>query len=190
MNDWWNTMPVFEKVFWFMAIPFSVVFIVQTIATFAGLGDNMDDADGFDNNEFDTLEGTFRLFTVKNFIIFFTVFGWSGITLYNSGANQFVTVLVSALIGIIVMLVIAGLFYFITRLAESGNIDIKQAVGSTGQVYIPIPANQKGKGKIHVTFKGSFLEADAVTKGKALQTGESVKIVETTANNIFIVEKI
>jgi len=33
---WWQGMSILEKIYWFLAIPFSVLFVVQTFLTFIG----------------------------------------------------------------------------------------------------------------------------------------------------------
>jgi len=199
-------MDLFERVFWYLAIPSSVLFLIQMVMTFAGLGgDNGDggvdaeggfDADGdidTDGGDFDEgadlMESPFRVFTVRNIIIFFAVFGWSGITLYNAGIGPIVTVMISAILGIIVMLVVAGLFYFITRLAQNGTMNPQNAKGLKGEVYLPIPANRGGVGKIHITFQGALREMDAVTEGKTIPRGAIVEVVDVLSNNILLVKK-
>lgn len=190
MTQWWQGISSFEKVFWYFAIPFTLVFTIQLIMTFMGLSDdgNIDDVDdiGFD----DGFDSSFHLFTIRNFITFFTVFGWTGITMSNLGISKGITILVSIIAGLIVMGIVAGLFYSITRLTESGNIKIKNAIGATGEVYIPIPENKNGVGKIQISIQGSIREIDAMAKGERLATGTYVKVVEVLNNNIVIVEKL
>ncbi len=201
MGEWWSSMLMFEKVFWYIAIPFTVLFFIQLVLTFTGMGG--EDADGgmegdaggedFDvegDGDGDIGEaGGFHIFTVKNFITFFTVFGWSGITLLNAGANEFLVLLGSLLIASAVMLLVALLFVSITRLAQSGTMDFNNAVGGTGEVYIPIPAERSGRGKISITLQGALREVDAVTAGEALPRGAAVRVVEAMGNGVLLVER-
>lgn len=194
MSEWWINLDSFEKIYWYFAVPFTLVFIIQLALSFSGMdndvdiGDDIDfDADGDTDGGFD---GTFRLFTVKNFITFFTVFGWTGITLYNLGINKTMTTILSTISGIIIMCVVASLFYFITRLAESGTLNLKNAIGKTGEVYIPIPAKQNGIGKVHITIQGAIRELDAMTTGKSISTGKMVEVDSISSNNILVVKEI
>lgn len=198
MADWWGSIDFFEKILWYIAIPFTVLFLIQMIMTFIGMGgeggdtgDGGDggDGDGGDGDEDGDGDSTFRVFTVRNFIIFLTVFGWSGITLYNAGVNELLTVFLSVIIGVMVMLMVAFLFYSITRLAESGTLNINSAKGRTGEVYIPIPAKGTGVGKIQITLQGSLREMEAMTQGKAIPRGEMVKVVDVIDNRLLLVEK-
>ena len=198
MGEWWSAMSMFEQVFWYIAIPFTVLFFIQLVLTFTGMGG--DDADG--GMEGDGGEGLdsdgngeageasgFRIFTVKNFITFFTVFGWSGITLHNAGAGEYLVLFGALLIAGAVMLLVALLFVSITRLAQSGTMDVKNALGTTGEVYLPIPAGRSGRGKISIMLQGALREIDAVTAGEALPRGAAVRVVEVGGNGVLLVEK-
>ncbi|MBS4536947.1 NfeD family protein [Clostridium sp. D2Q-11] len=194
MSEWWASIPVFEKVFWYLAIPSTVVFMIQLFLTFFGLGEGTADVDSMDGG-FDLdadgdgfIESAFNFFTIRNFIIFFTVFGWSGIAFSDMGFSEVSTIVISSVLGIIVMLIVAALFYFIMNLASSGNIDLNNSIGATGSVYIPIPAKGKGTGKVQILIQDSLKEVEAITKGKAISTGERVKVLEILDNNILVVE--
>ena len=81
------------------------------------------------------------------------------------------------------------LFFSILRLTESGNVNLEEAVGHIGEVYVPIPANESGIGKVHVTFNKIFREIDAVTFGEALPTGTKVLIIQLRDDDSFVVTK-
>jgi len=85
--------------------------------------------------------------------------------------------------------IVAGLFYSMLKLTESGNIDYKNAIGLTGEVYIPIPENKSGLGKIQITIQDSLKEVEAMTKGEYIGTGNFVKVTGLV-NNILVVEKL
>jgi hypothetical protein len=73
---------------------------------------------------------------------------------------------------------------------RKGNINIKNAVGKMGQVYIPIPANKKGKGKIQITIQERYTEIDAMTNNnQILSTGTMVFVVDVIDINTLLVEK-
>lgn len=186
--EWWENVPAFERFFWYLAVPFTVVFLVQLLTTFIGMSGGGDDLEGFDSGSGDIFG--FRLMTFRNFVVFFTVFGWAGITLANSSESETVTIVVAVFIGFVVMAVVASLFYFTTRLQENGVINLHYAKGRTGEVYLPIPAKRLGVGKIHITFQGTMREVEAMTEGPSLARGTLVNVVETISGNIVLVEKI
>lgn len=203
MQEWFEALTTFEKIFWYIAIPFSLIFIIQLILTFIGLeggssdvgGDmpGLDDLSAGDTMH-DTAQGAahgFSFFTLRNFIAFFTVFGWTGIAAINGGMSKTGTIILAIVIGIAAMFVVSLLFYFIFRMAETGNVNFRLAIGKTATVYIPVRAARSNIGKVQADFQGGLREMQAVTDGaEDLSTGTTVKITGITGNNILIVEKI
>lgn len=54
MLDWWTALPLMKQFFLVVAVPSTVVLLIQSIMTFAGLGDSHDmDAGNGDGNGFD-----------------------------------------------------------------------------------------------------------------------------------------
>lgn len=186
MVDWLMENLIVERIYWYLAIPFTALLVLQLIATFLGIGGDDGDDFGDDGDS----EPTFKVFTIKNFITFFAVFGWSGITFTQSGLGNLSVIIISTLLGIIVLLIVSGLFYFITKLTDNGTMNVKRAIGVTGEVYLPIPANRNGVGKINITFQGSFRELDAMTDSdKKLPRGTIVVVRDVVNGSILLVEK-
>lgn len=196
MQEWFETLTTFEKIFWYIAIPFSLIFIIQLILTFAGMDGHSSDvpAEGHDlgghDSGSDSVSPGFSFFTLRNFIAFFTIFGWTGIAAVNSGAGKTTTIVLAIVCGIIAMLLISTLFYFIFRLAESGNANAKNAVGKSATVYIPVKAKRGNTGKVQVAFEGSLREMPAITDGEEdLSTGAQVMVSGITDHGVLIIEK-
>lgn len=192
MLDWWSNLPAFEKIFWYFAIPFSLVFLIRLVAALTGFGDADDDGDASDVGDFEDSSNfleDFRLFTLQNFIIFFTGFGWGGIFAVNTGFSPVLSVVFAFIIGLFLMFTVAGMFYLITRLSESGNISLSNALHATGRVYLPIPGQKSGTGQIQISVQGSFREVAAMTEGDPLPTGTPIKVVSVVNQEILMVEK-
>lgn len=201
MLDWWSDIPAFQKAFWYFAIPFTTLFIIQTILTFLGLGESggldFDDGSVGDNIDFDGDDGfqfesgsSFPIFTVRNFIVFFTVFGWTGITATTSGFGNIITIILAVLLGLTVMFIVAGIFYFMSKMTESGNLKIINAIGKMGEVYLFIPEKRTGVGKVHIKVQGAVREIDAVTDGERISTGATIVVTEIVDNRMLLVEEI
>ena len=69
-----------------------------------------------------------------------------------------ITVIVSAVCGFAMMTLLALLIRSVMKLRNDGNIDNRNAVGVSAKVYLTIPAERKGEGKINVMIQGSFVE--------------------------------
>lgn len=205
MQTWWDALTTIEKVFWLIAIPFSVIFVIQMVLSFTGIGGGATDP-GADIPDMQTDISSvshdlshsnedagpgFSFFTLRNFIAFFTVFSWSGLALNNAGISIGITITLAVLIGMVAMLIISSLFYFTMKMADSGNVSVKNAIGATGKVYLPIKANNGNVGKVQVTFQGSIREMQAVTMlDKDLSTNTIIKVTGLADENILIVESI
>ncbi len=202
MQEWWETLTSFEKVFWYIAIPFSVILLIQIILTFIGIGggsadvghDVIDDP-GVDVHSDHThlSEGHygFSFFTLRNFIAFFTVFGWAGIVGIKTGFSPAWVIGFGMLCGLVIMVIISTLFYFISRMTDSGNIDLHNAINQIGSVYLPIKAKAGNVGKIQVNVQDSNRELQAITNGGAdLPTGTVVRVTGIVSGNILVVERV
>ena len=203
MVNWWESLPFLQQLFYYCAIPATLILIIQTFLSIFGIGhDDVDidsdldmdvDAD-FDSDvtTADAIESasSLKFFSIRGIVAFFTLFGWVGVVLAGHGINSALVFIIAFISGLIGMLIIALLFYSITKLQCSGNIKIKNAIGQIGQVYIPIPANMSGKGKIQVTLQDSLSEIYAMTEGnERLSTGSMVLVVDAIDANTLLVEK-
>lgn len=186
MIDWLGEVLVFDRIYWYLAIPFTVLLVIQLIGTFAGFGGEGELDVGDDGD----MDAGFHIFTVRNFITFFAVFGWAGITFSHSGLGHLTTVVLSTILGVVVLLIVSALFYFVTKLAYSGTMNIQGAIGTTGEVYLPIPGNRSGVGKVNITFQGSFRELDAMTdESRKIPRGAIITVKDVISNSILLVEK-
>ena len=203
LNEWWTEIPNFERIFWFLAVPSSIISLLQLILEFIGMGSDSMDAD-FDSNvdvdvdadlDADVSDssghhagGDLRIFTVRGFIVFFTLFGWAGIAFTRTGFPGLIVIIIAFMIGFGAMVLVAWLFKFLHNLGESGNTDIKNAIGKRGTVYFTIPGNGQTTGQIQITFQGSFHTMDAITYDKEdIKTGTNVKVTEVLEDGTLVV---
>ena len=62
-------------------------------------------------------------------------------------------------------------------LRADGTVRIQRAIGQHGNVYLRIPANRSGSGKIQFNLQNRTMEYLAVTAGQELPTGAKVVVV-------------
>ncbi len=179
----------FLRIFWFIAIPASLIFVFQSILTFAGAdaGDGVE-AD-FDSNLTDG-DSPSQIFSFRNLINFLLGFSWSGIGFFELIPNKFLLLLVSVAIGIGFVLLFFIIIKQIQKLAEDNTFSLKKTVGKTAQVYLKIPGQNKGKGKVQVSVNGAVHELEAVSEGAAFETGSMVRVAKVLDDNLISVENI
>jgi len=87
INTWWSSLDTLQQIYWAFALPFSAVFIIQMIMTLIGAGGDGDiDTTGDVDLDVDADAGIgFQFITLKNFIAFFTIFGWTGVACLDAG---------------------------------------------------------------------------------------------------------
>jgi len=193
MIQWWNNLDTFARVYALIAVPSTLVLLVQTVMLFLGIGADEDGIDLTGNDQIDTpgdggADGL-ALFSIRGIMSMLCVGGWSGLAMYASGVNQPLTVLISLVCGLAALFAIAYLMKAAMKLQSNGVIDLGSAIGKTGRVYIPIPANSEGNGKITLTIQERFIEADAITTAdRKLATGEPVRVVATDGTGMLVVE--
>ena len=190
MNEWFSALSGFEQVYWGIALIASVFFVFVLVSTVLG-----GEADGQEGDVYTDVEADhgigFQFFTFKNMVGFFTIFGWSGIAFLDNGLGKGMTVLLSFLCGLAMMAIMGLLIYQINKLVSSGTLIIENAVGLIGEVYLTLGGKRSRIGKVQITVQGSLRELEALTDdAKDLPQGTVVRVKETTANGLLIVEKV
>lgn len=175
---------------WCITLFASLVFVIQTILTFVGMdADGGMDVDMGSDMPGDGDSGPFQLFTFRNFINFLLGFGWSIISFQGVIQNPFVLILVAAVIGVLLVIAVMAIFRFMSGMEQSGTIQMANAVGCKGNVYLKIPADKRGEGKVQISIQGAIREFDAITLGEELETGAPIQVVEVVNDSMLLVER-
>lgn len=184
-------MSGFELLLWYIAIPASVVFAIQTVLTLVGVTFGNADADAQHPDAVAADHAYFPVLTVRNLVNFLMMFGWTGIAMIRQfQTGVLVTLLVSLVAGTALMLLVAFMFYGVSKLASSGSMAIDQSiVGAEAMVYLKIPARRSGFGKVTVTIHGVQRELPASTEGPELPTGAIVKVAELAKDGAVVVSR-
>ena len=200
--EWYNALPSSLQVYWVIAVVTSLVFLVQMVLTFIGIGDADTDVDFGGDADFggdtgfsdgDTLDtgGAMQLFTIRNFINFLLGFGWGGVCLYSVIPNTIVLSLVAILVGVIFVYIFLIIYKQLRKLERNGAYHIDDCVGQTVDVYLTVPSNRSGMGKVQISFSGSVQELSALTDSDTpLRSGSKVRVTEVIDGTTVLVEKL
>lgn len=194
MIQWWESLTLVQQIFSLVAIPATVILIVQTIMVLIGVGEVEGDLD-FDTDSGGFLDGVessngLALFSVRGIVAFFAVGGWIGVVMDATGVHLAITLIVSVFAGTISLIGIGLLMRATLKLQDKGNIALKNAVGKTAKVYITVPATGK-TGKVNLTLQGRYTECDALTKsGKEFRPGQMVEVTGMADSNTLIVDEL
>jgi ammonia channel protein AmtB len=61
---------------------------------------------------------------------------------------------------------------------DDGTVSIHGAVGATGTVYLTIPGERQGSGKVMLTLQNRIVEYQAITSDALLPTGAAIMVVD------------
>ncbi len=200
--EWWYSLSAAAQVFYCIAIPTTLLLLLQTVLMFLGIGgdeDGVGEIGGDDvpeiDPDFDELSDaagmdSLHVFTVRGIIAFFVVFGWVGVLMEASAQPLYLTIPIAALSGFAMMLVIAYLLRAVMRLRNDGNTDNRNAIGASGKVHLTIPPERSGEGKVHVMLQGSYVERNAVTDDDSpIPTGSEIVVIGVSGQTDLVVRK-
>ena len=217
MIEWWNSLGLAVQVFYCIAVPATLILIIQTVLMFLGMDDDADGAgdvgvedmsgDAVADDLPDVDEGVFgensvseahdgagfeglRIFTIRGIVAFFVVFGWVGVVMGGLDIKMYITIPVATLCGFAMMFLLALLFKAVMRLRSDGNTDNRNAIGTAGKVYLTIPPDRNGEGKVYVMLQGAYVEREAVTDdSEAIPTGSEIIVVGVSGQTSLVVKR-
>jgi hypothetical protein len=192
--DWYQALPPYMRAYWTIAIAISVVFAIQMALTLIGLGDTDAGADTSDmgDGNGDTMDtgGAIQLFTIRNTVNFLLGVGWGGVCLSGVIQNRFLLALAAIVCGCIMVAAFILMYKQLMKLEGNGSYRIEESVGQVCEVYMRIPANRSGSGKVQISFHGSIQELPAQTEGEAISSGTKVRVKQVIDKAVLIVENL
>ena len=192
LTIWWIELQMVEQIYWGIAILSTIFFAIQLVLTFLGADAEVDaELELSTDAEVDTDTGMgFQFFTLKNLLGFFTLFGWTGLGCLDMGMSLFPTLAISTGSGLIMMSIMATIFYFMSRLTDSGTLNIKNTIGKTGTVYLVVPPKRSAAGKVNLDIQGRNIEMNAITDDEEeIPTGAIITVTEVVNNNILLIKR-
>lgn len=193
--EMYNALSPDMKVYWTIAIITTLIFAIQTLLTFIGI-DHTDvdfqfsgDVDASAGNTLDT-GGTMQLFTIRNIVNFLLGLGWGGVCWSTIVEDKVILTILSVATGIAFVIIFLFILKGMMGLESNGAYKMEDCVGSICDVYLRIPAERGGQGKVQVSLNGSVHEFTAITDGELLPSGTKVKIESLVDKSTVLVSKI
>lgn len=133
----------------------------------------------------------FSVISFRTLVAASAFFGVVGRAALSAGVSQPASFALALLAGLGAMYGMYWLMQAIAGLASSGNERIGNAVGRQATVYIPIPAQRQGAGKVQLSMQNRIVEFQAVTDEEArLKTGDTVQVVGVTGSDTVRVRRV
>lgn len=211
MNAWWESLGILQRILYCIAVPATLVLILQTVLVIMGFGDG---ASGADFNPSDTSGldldgdvsageladgdigdavagdfGSLKLFTIQGAVAFLATFSWVSIVCVNTGMNPVAALGIGFVCGAVMMYAVAKLLQMMAKLAENGTFKLKSMIGETAQVYLTVLPSGESGGKVTLSSTSRFAEVDAITENaQPIPSGSRVRIVDVRGD-VVVVEK-
>ena len=198
-----------STIFLFCAVIGGTILVCQSLMTLVGLGGDhgggdhdfsMDhggapagdhdlghDGDG-DHSADHGSAGVFRMLTLRTAVAAIAFFGLTGLATKAADWDDAQSVVTAVCVGALAMWGVHQMMQTVARLRADGTVRLREAVGRTGSVYLRIPANDQGMGKIHLTLKNQTVELSACSTGKEIPTGNSVRVLRVLGPDLVEVE--
>jgi len=195
LEQFFAQMDPLLRMFWYIAIPVSLVFIIQFIMMTIGFGGDSDLEleDNFDVGSESGLDNTgigFDPFTIKNLINFLLGFSWGGISFYSVTGSDLVAILAAFSCGAVFVLAFFFILKQVHKLSEDNTFKIEKSIEREGDVYMLIPGNMEGIGKVIVNVNGSARELKAKSVFGQISPGTPIKVIGLDNEDTVIVEPI
>lgn len=169
------------------AVVGGAVLLLQTVMSLFG-GDHGDMGhDVGDPAGHDSAANMISVRSVAAFLAFFGLTSWGCL---KSGWNPYGALGLGLLAGIVMLVAVALLFRLPAKMHSQGNIEPENAVGQIAHVYLRIPGQNSGKGKITLVLQGRTAEFHACTRGTEIPTGAEVRIARLITSDTFEVESL
>jgi membrane protein implicated in regulation of membrane protease activity len=167
-----------ETTYLICAVAGGTVLLAQTLLSlFGGAAHSDVHVEDTPDSIADAHDSFLKLLSFKTVVAFVTFFGLAGLAGRNAGWGDWLTLGLAICAGVVALWLVAWLMSSLARLQSRGNVDLNNAVGQPAKVYLPIPGQHQGYGKVLVTVQGRTVESRAQTSGPTLETGASAVVV-------------
>jgi len=119
-----------------------------------------------------------------------TFFGLAGMAARGAGFSPPLQAVIALAAGVAAMYGVYYLMRSIYRLKAEGTVRIGHTIGRQGTVYLRIPGQKSGSGKVQLSVQKRTMEYLAMTSGEGLPTGTKVKVVDVITSDTVEVEPV
>jgi hypothetical protein len=186
MAQWWNGLSTYGQIAFGLAVSATFVMLVFLVLMLFGIEDGnsfdqvgddpSDGADTFNDEPIGELGGL-RIVTLRGVLAFLSIGGWAAF-IFEGITGPIWSSLIGVVFGTIAAVLLAYAMRASLKLESEGNLNYENAVGLTATVYLSIPKNHTGKGKVTLVIQERFIDTDAVTNdGEDIPNKALVEVV-------------
>jgi hypothetical protein len=131
----------------------------------------------------------FSVLSFKTITAALAFFGLAGCAANSAGMSSAAQVIIATTAGFGAMYGVHWIMKGLFRLSEDNTIRLDRSVGKEGTVYLTIPADRKGVGKVQFKLQNRLVDYPAITgHDEPLKTGAKIRIVAVVGASTVEVE--
>lgn len=148
----------------------------------------LDDPQGVGIDGDDASGDSFKVLSLQSIAAFMMGFGWGGFAARQTFAHDSyaLAIVTGAGIGVAMVYVLGLSLKAVRDLQSSGNISIHEAVGSEGEVYVRVPGDGGGLGRVRVVIHEHQRIYNARTEGEELPRSSRVRVVGVSGSTLVV----
>ena len=176
----------FDLVFGISALVGGLLFLLWFVLLMVG-GAASDLFDGLFDIQIGDTDLSFKALTFQGLSSFLMMFGLIGLMISEMDAPRALSILGGLGAGGLSMWMVSKLFNTFKELETDQTMNLDNANGATGTVYLRIP--EKGEGQIQITFQGAMRTMSAISAdGVEIPTGTIIQVVDNVADTLRVRE--
>ena len=199
---WWQGLSLVGQIMACAAIPMTVIMLLQLVlmitgAGFSGGSETDYDSEGEPDNDHPANEAghntssIWRIFTIRGIVAFFALGGWAGLAALSAGLRALWSIQIALLVGVAALLTASLVIQLALKMQDSGNINMKNALSKTAEVYITIPPARTNTGKVTMLLQERFVELEAVTDNESeIRPNTKVEVVALADKGCLLVRPV
>jgi hypothetical protein len=130
----------------------------------------------------------FNLLSLQAIAAFMMGFGWGGLGgMIGMEWSLTASLLVGAGLGAAMVWLLGLLMKAMYDLQSSGNVDIRDAIGGHGVIYVGIPDRGDGSGQVRIVIRDRDRIYNAVSDGPAIASRTRVRVTNVNDDNTLTV---
>ena len=130
-------------------------------------------------------DGSFDAMTFQGVMAFMMFFGLAGLYTMNSDGSDSLAIAAGGIAGGASMYGTGKIFQVFFALEASGNVEMSEAIGVRGSVYLRIP--EGGIGQVQIELGGALKTYNAKSEdGQGIATGDFIEVVDTITSTLVV----
>ena len=160
-------------------------------AEIAEVGDDLAMGDEYVDAHVEVEHGSawfFGILSFKSLVAAIAFFGLGGRAALAADLSPYISFVAATASGAAAMVMVAWLMRMLYRLNAEGNVRIERCIGQVGTVYLSIPGQRAGAGKVTMSVQDRTMEYQAVTAEDEIPTGAQVVVIGISGPGTLEVE--